>query len=139
MSNYFSGIVVERASINLSTLSGTVWLLLLLPTMTRVSSLAPATSGRRVADAAAAVCEGGRAGGSGAGIGGSWPRPRRHVAAHYLLRLIELPNLRETTDGRRIRRRRRLSHGSNLPKIAGAARVGTSVSPWRLRAFHCAK
>ena len=99
MSNYFSGIVVERASINLSTLSGTVWLLL-LPTMTRVSSLAPATSGRRVADADAAVCEGGRASGSGAGIGGSWPRPRRHVAAHYLLRLIELPNLRETTDGR---------------------------------------
>ena len=30
--------------------------------------------------------------------GGSWPRPRRHVAAHYLLRLIELPNLGETTN-----------------------------------------
>ena len=62
--------------------------------------------------------------------GGSWPRPRRHVAAHYLLRLIELPNLRETTNGRIRRRRRRRSHGSNLLKIAGAAaRLGRVLAP----------
>ena len=80
-----------------------------------------------------------RAGGVCSGGDGSWPRPRRHVAAHYLLRLIELPNLRETTNESVVRRRRRLSHGSNLLKIADmaarsiGARFGQEVARVPLR------